>query len=617
MVSLAIRAVRRFQGDLGHRQTGRFTPEQATTLKEMAARKKADEAQSGTAARAGAAPRSVAAKPGAGEKNHDDPILGRWRGPIACGRNEASDSFLTVEAAADGRYQATLDQFPKAHLESGSLSIDLVGEYDAAEQAYRFAVSRNVRLGILTPHIRHFLAALAADGSGAELRFPAQECRPATLGKHDPRFRNLPSAVASDGGAFFRAADQRQRCEALVTWANRLKSEFGIPDLNRVTGVYGKAALLYGDDSFVAAFGVQFDRLPEDRRQMISESLRSTCRRDPLFEQRFQGAPIFDRPLNRSNLTSFGSISVTYVVQSQREARNRLRDGLAEIDRSQKRPRPAFGALEARLGELEGVLDGSGHLLWPGEQAKLRQQLTDSLTAIVAAAGKANIADLAAAQDGDDLLVKINAILDGKEAWFERLSSAEKAGYAAELSARRAVMAERLAGPILEAMNRQARSFDGIGAVDALFETEKAKLGLLDKASAERMNNARSDWQNAVLRELADGDLLSLQQTPEGQRGLAATAEWLSSFDAKFSRYRDTVAIKEALRRFWHERVQRLKSAVPDFQREIAALPGASGAEAAAVKLVLDRYLSLPDDWMRPVSLEYQLVVAERASPAP
>ncbi|MBL8571968.1 MAG: hypothetical protein JNK84_23075 [Phreatobacter sp.] len=542
-------------------------------------------------------------------------VIGGWRGILQCGQAASgNDTFLTVSSGAAGRVAATLVSFGPRHFESGPIVVPLVGEWDARQRDLRFApTERQYRAGMQVSGARAKLAnnrlTIALEGS---------TCTPFEALRISPdRQRPTRTAGPSDG-AILRGTSLRARCEALGAWPERLRREFPGVAFDRMSNVGSRIVLAFGDDVFVPAFAVTFDKMSDAQKTEASHHLIQECRRDPLLAQELRDLMSLIRGLSPGHLTSFGQISITYVVETQREVRHELERlaRLTAVVESGQIPAPteSLGVLE----RSKRLLEAHKAMLWPSEAREADRRIAAIEGRLFDHAANIELARIRAEPDPTSRLRALAEVTGGRAQWFSRASPTLRSQAIPALRQEHETASRAAIGPFEQTMAATQRSLEGLRRLEQELTSLQPLLPQLAEPVRKELVAATDAWKaDAIGREVRPY-LQRLEQTPRGSaEGLRLNGEERRRLEQAFAPYRSVPVVAAALLGYEADRRARLREGLELFGREVTALRQTGTADPVQVKALASSYLTEPEDWRRPIALAYRVLAARLGVPIP
>lgn len=530
------------------------------------------------------------------------PVAGRWRGQLACSGSADVQVFLRVQPDGANRFRATFEYFPKNHLSGGSGALEMVAEYEAPSQAFRFAIDRNARtFGGL--NLTGFLLSVADGGVSSSATSISGSCSRMALIPDDAwQDRSTPTRQASGPGAYY----SQSQCQALVDWTGRLGREF--PSGVSASDMYSRFSLLFGDDDFVNVFGMPFDRMDDSRKSHLYMRAFSECSRDPLFANRMQGVREVFRGFSPTRLTSFGGPSISFVIGQQREIQHALR----RLDPAASSVAPSdWTAAEQRIAAFTRLLDVNASALWPSDMQSYKARLEVIASDAAQKAADTEIAGLQALPDALEKIRGFTRILKQEPTWSAKLSSQTRSRIEAELSAQRDDLIKAMLAPVYARLAEQPRTLAGVAAARALLDEHTVTIEALGPPIRQQIASQVEEWRQGVVQELVKTRTEALAAFPAGADGLAKNAEWLQSFEQYFATVADMPSVALARQAHSQDRLRRLRQGVSEFDAVLSEKARQGLLDSGVIEQELLRFLCIPSDWKHPTALEYKLVAAD------
>jgi hypothetical protein len=599
-------ALRQWQGSIGEQPTGVLTDAQRIILSLPAAAggsgtASADQAGEGLVKGEGAdaiATAPLAATPAGwgGVPPGLHTPENQWYGELRCTRRgtpQPAEIEAKLRPRADGNFDFLLvGNYPDS-LNEGTTRVSYIGEVDRADPGKRRFVVANTRGNVMRLKVGSFVLQ-STEGGRLKGIFSDGDCqdfdlRPAA----EATERFTPTvADAADGGTFWAARTDRDRCEALIAWTGRLAREYPGVDFYRQSrrGDDWHKILLFGDDDFVPVFGKPFDQLALKRRVEVTRFSQSVCRQDPFTKVRIE--PFYaaaDRPLDDNEdrqLTSDGYSSTVFAVRKIRT----LRHGLRALELTAVEGQP-FAEANATLSAFKSTLSRDQATLWPSEVTNTMARIDGRLAALARVEAATALAawktpgDVDAGQwsASDALLAYLPA--PEQEAFRRQLGDAQ-ARKAEELTAR--LVAEARAAPVAMA---------GVATIEAIRKGAEKLMADIPVAGRKQVLAWIDTERDVRLSNVAAQRLAELKQYPEGLQGLDLSRAWYGRLDVEMASHRAHPDVKKLHEAFRDDRRRRLRGGVAEFE---TALVTAEDKPA-----LLARYLSMPLDRNEPISLDY------------
>lgn len=422
-------------------------------------------------------------------------------------------------------------------------------------------------------------------------------------------FRTTPSvAIPSNGGSFNATTNDRDKCEAVINWTDKLTKEFG--DTYKTGGIESnwKRILLFSDDDFVPTFGIPYDHMNKDALFKTEMYIIKQCtRKDPFTKGRMDTyRAAADRIMMASqDLTSDGYDSTVFALRHIRQIRHEVQSVITSAVAKAN----AAGSFEQQAKELTTAkteIDRRAEKLWPSEQRALSNQINSLMQAKAKRGVRQILETLAGTTDPrEGLKLCDDGLANGDWAPLRYIDAAEREAAHGKISSYQEQFAKQLAAPLVAAAIAAPRSLEGIRDITRILDDDLKNLTEIKGATRQKFTEAIEAERHGRLETLTASRLQELAGFPSGKQGLSMSAKWYEAFENDFKAFQNHDVVKSSKRSFSLDRIRRLKEALPEFTRELRSrnIAGTAGSEELVAS-----YLSLPGDAELPISLEYSFL---------
>lgn len=527
---------------------------------------------------------------------------GSWYGRMACterGQSFEIETEFTALSQPNGTYTMRMVLVGPNAMSSGSSEFDLVGEpSQTATGAIRFVISEVRRSSLFGGNERF---SLEFDPAGGSVRVDGLECNAFTarlMAPEDPRLR-ITAPLPTGGGLYDRAADDRNRCEVLIAWSERLNKEFPGRNFYResLQGDEFRKILLFADDDFVPVFGLPYDAMPYEARKTIARFSRN-CHTDPFTRDRLEAFAANDRVFSgnpEQQLTSDGYSAAVFAIREIRSLRNAARAEPLSNGQDFEEVLSQFDQDRARLKQY-------AERLWPSEIADLDGAIVARISAVASVEAERRLAIARLEQDPAKALSLMEEAR--ASALMSRLTEADARKREEAVQALVDSLVDRVMAPVLAKAADVTRDLQGLAELEALLDAPVPSALPTDRKTALRVELERR--LSALLETLVSERIKSMTSIDgAGQKILEADATARRTFDQDFASFVNHAVLKTAKTTLDDHREKLLDRSLPEFEAAIALAQTKAEAEQ-----LLAAYLSLPGDMLLPVSLEFQLLLA-------
>lgn len=519
-----------------------------------------------------------------------------WEGEAACASG-SSLFTLRIDKVQGDRLAGLMIIVPPTALRSGAVLQPVAGRR-TSEGGWQIMPDGRGRGDMQA--VRQGMT-LSPDSNGRlTAEFANQTCTGLSLVQMTPDDLSRQATVAApDGGRYFAAGSNEERCEAIITWMERVAQEYPDLDVKRtvLNQVHPKVILLFADEDFVPVFGRAFDAIPHRERRQIAMDTREDCQRDPFVADRirpflglYEG--LLREDPNRPN-TSFGYHAAVAHIRQTRVLRHQLA--------------AAAAGESADLGALLSLIEERPELLWPSEVQALRDKAEAAATAEAQVAAEADYQRVAALADPLARLKALSVLIAERTSYHAALEPADRTALRQRYEADEATLFATLVEPDLATVEALPSDMESLAALATVESSLSPPAALLSEPLREQLEDRLGATKARILDELMEADLAALRALPPDRAGVEGAAAWQKDFTARYAAFSEHEKYRHSLDQFARFRRDQLAAALPRFEEELGA---ARAAGPAAVDSVLAAYLGAPGDDALPVSLEY-LMLAE------
>lgn len=360
-----------------------------------------------------------------------------WYGTFYCTTRYAQspdgEVELTLSPGFPGTYKLKLVSSFGNSMRTGTSETVYVGEDMRGQPGLiNFVVQKHVRVGGGQERHGNF----QFDTSTGTAKFSAGKCREIRAIRTDPATpRLLPSKVSNSPGLFASAKTNRDRCEAVIQWVDRLNTEY--PGRNfyrsKQEGDKWRKIKLFADNDFVPLFGLPFDAMSFSNRQAAFVKIKQ-CSRDPFTRDRMKTVQTAAFRVLKDNpdrqLGSDGYSSTVFAIRNIRELRNTISNTLAEAKQE-----PDFEAKLSILTAFQETISSRSHQLWPSEYETTLRLIEQEIRSSADARLTGEIAKIP--PDAEQALIHIGNLEARQPDYFIHLTSNGLSVFKANVAARR------------------------------------------------------------------------------------------------------------------------------------------------------------------------------------
>ncbi|MGF0538892.1 peptidoglycan-binding domain-containing protein [Agrobacterium sp. ES01] len=530
---------------------------------------------------------------------------GLWYASSACKRNRGDLNFeveLTVSPGTqdDGvPYVAKVIASSDESMGSGTWEIDYVGEGDPSAPEHLRFFRKRVKRGSLGSFNAESFVFSTTDRRAI---FADKNCAPFMAIKQNsasPRM-NPTSVTPGNGGTYWKANSERDRCEVAIAWTERLTQEYPGRDFfrrNQEGDAWRKVRLL-ADDDFVPVFGTPYDLMPHPKRREIDNQVKR-CSANPFTRDRMEPYQVIRRFLDgnpEQELTTEGYSSAVFAIRATRAARNRIKDLFAEMS-SGISLSEALSKTKAVVAEIE---KNKEKLIWPSEFKNLLDDVNAQLRVLGQATLEQGMERINSETDDSKKLELVGEL--AKEERLENYVPAQTwISAVAQLDEIKKVSSANIVAPWISAAEQAPDGLSGAMEIQVLIDRELPKIAVVGQEISIGYLDALKAQRDSRLQSAIDLEVAAFSNFSSDKAGLDASRQWLASFEASFANFAKLPQFEAALAEHRNNRTKLLESALDAFIAEVKI------AEPAERKAVLQSYLSLKSDWKEPIALEYQL----------
>ncbi|WP_425039323.1 peptidoglycan-binding protein [Primorskyibacter sp. S187A] len=526
---------------------------------------------------------------------------GAWYGSMQCDtrRGKSNPEIEFTLRPRDARIQEIRMVINGENsMSSGTGELIYIGEpMGDGSGKLNFVFERAVRNGIFGSRPDAGFVFDPATGRGTIANGTCQGFSAQQMQAGHPRlvFTTPPPAT---GGSFWQAATLRDKCEALIAWADKANQEYPGRDFYRQNrqGDTWRLIKIFADDDFIPVFGEAYDSMSLERRKAAWMVGSQECNQDPFTRNRMQTyRAAADRVLPDNperQLTSNGYSSTVFAIRKIRAARN-------EINAAGRPPAPgeAFTEIAERVNAVKTLVSENEDVLWPSESKGVVGKLEQRLATLAKSQADAALAQVRALSEPREVF---DAIRSASGDFITYLDRADRNGFQVSLRQIGKDTAKTLMEPTLEIAALASNDLAGARQIESLMEIGlrplKGAPNDLEKTYRAELNKLRDARVSAAIEAHAS----KLAELSGDKAGLADGVAWLEQLDNEFVDFRGVTAYRTARSDFFEQRAGLVEAALPGFELELQSTNGADEVDA-----LLDSYLILPTDKDLPVALEY------------
>jgi peptidoglycan hydrolase-like protein with peptidoglycan-binding domain len=526
-------------------------------------------------------------------------FAGVYSGETECATSGVLQMRLALSEDVTGRLTGLAYYAGEDYLMRG-LTVQQLATRIARDDPTRLQTAITGADSVLRPELTpgDFDATMKSDG-GLDIAYRRGVCEATALMPLDPS-----PAVASLGqGSFFGSQRPDDRCEALAEWERQFYREYPNLDYNRTAETRPRLGHFFFDVSFVPVFGQPFP-LDQERASIVTSAIRD-CARQPFFRDEINLInDLASRLTTHRNTNASGWLSVPalqFHVDNNRRAHaaiNAIRVGL-----------PSDGSVDRLVGslnDLKSEIEDARPFLWPSEFDRYNLWADEQLSDL---AYEVSVSDFEAAFGDDSLDVQrrmaiTSSIFNLESRHSQYLTDAQAAGL------REMVVEGQMAevATLLDTtLNRFSDAVPSLGSLELFEEAATQASDILGSAVppvTEEYRARLDEIRSEKLRYLVDERRRVLGTFAPTLDGVSSSSAWHAAFTTDFADYLDQPIVADALGAFSADRRALLSNALSDFEDRLE--------DGQAANEMLEAFLTMSSDLALPVSLEYELIAAQR-----